>query len=98
MCLTLVVAVYKSAPCACRKHDALLRMRALAMRNCDTCPGVKVAEARESALAADKDELEGCNHPAMPVTGKLAALKWVLFEGGTPFDAFLTAASAQVCR
>lgn len=34
----------------------------------------------------------------MPVTGKLAALKWVLFEGGTPFDAFLTAASAQVCR
>ncbi len=34
----------------------------------------------------------------MPVTGKLAALKWALFEGGTRFDAFLTAASAQVCR
>lgn len=44
----------------------------------------------------DKEELEGCNHPPMPITGKFAAVKWLLFEGGTPFDAFLTAASAQV--
>ena len=46
---------------------------------------------------ADFEELEGANHPAMPVTGKLASVKWLFFEGGTPFDAFLTAASAQVC-
>ena len=28
--------------------------------------------------------------------GAIGKVKWLFFEGGTPFDAFLTAASAQV--
>ncbi len=29
--------------------------------------------------------------------GAIGKVKWLFFDGGTPFDAFLTAASAQVC-
>ena len=50
---------------------------------------------RALIVHADFEELEGANHPPMPITGKFAAVKWLMFEGGTPFDAFLTAASAQ---
>lgn len=43
-----------------------------------------------------REELEGANHPPAVPTGRLGAIGLLFWEGGTKYDAFLVAASAQV--
>lgn len=46
---------------------------------------------------ADKAELEGANHPRKLATGLWGRIGVLFWQGGSKYDAFLVAASAQVC-
>ena len=68
-------------------------------------PGTQLMHALHHALqlhhithacSADKAELEGTNRPATVPQSAAGKVGLLLFEGGTKYDAFLVAASAQV--